>query len=125
VEKFDFEEIKTSAVNAIEQLPDLTPVTKIDLALQYGIREDRVVESLEQLVVQDEPITKEEHTILGAKFATDLMKAREMWLRKKAYSCPVCPETYGFLYCLSCDTHYKLFDEKAPLDLIRSIFRTK
>jgi hypothetical protein len=138
-ERFDFEGIKTLALNSIEQLPNLTGIEKINLSRQYDIRPDWIFVSLVQLVQREDPITKEEITLLGADYAALLAGAREKWLKADAHDslcynilCPECTREYSReLDCKSCggsiEAYYDAEDEgidnfSTVADLVRTTF---
>jgi len=96
--KFDFEGIRTAALKAVEQLPDLTPITKITVARQHNLKPEWILSSLVELTLRSEPLTKEEIASLGLEDTANLMRAREDWVKQKSFD-SISPD----IYCLDCE----------------------
>jgi hypothetical protein len=128
--RFDFEGIRTHALNSIQQLPNLTSVQKINLSRQYNIRPDWVVSSLTDLVRRYRPISVEEAQSLGAEFVATLSSAREGWLAiqtvKGAFNSLTCNDCRSVdahgLVCSECGTELEVFAEAVSTSLTPTVF---
>jgi len=126
--QFDFEGVRNLAINAISNIPGLSPVQKISLSREYGIKPEWIVQSLSYLVYRRDPITEEEAQILGIKMLVSLARAREKIAKRDARDsavhqlyCDPCRPVGSFnVACVDCDADLDVFvdDHNHPAPML-------
>jgi hypothetical protein len=137
--RFDFQGVRTVALNAIKELPELTAVQKIVLSRELGIRSDWIVASLTELARRTPPITEPESRALGIETFTLLAQAREQIKAndmaestRQSVICADCADGGAMeIYCRHCDKDLEAFYDddtdpylfQTPMQVILSTFQ--
>lgn len=97
--RYDFDGVRNYALNAIQQIPNLTPIQKINLSRQFGIKPAWILSSLTDLVRRYNTVSEEEAQSLGSEYVSKLSAAREGWQSIQSMR-----NAFGSLTCNDCRT---------------------